>query len=82
MTIQMCLYKMRDRKQGTSVVPSLVVCDPTNSKVLIRVENSYESDLTGDRGGWFEVLSPGEVISWRGDRAERPGLRQVPFQTC
>lgn len=33
-------------------------------------------------GGWFEVLSPGEVISWRGDRAERPGLRQVPFQTC
>lgn len=46
----MCLYKMRDRKQGTSVVPSLVVCDPTNSEVLIRVENSYESDLTGDRG--------------------------------
>ena len=86
MTVQMCLYKMRDRKQEASAVfPSVVVCDPTKSQVLIRVEKSHRQlwEWSHRRyGGWFEVLSLGEAMSWRGDREERPEPREVPFRTC
>lgn len=78
MTVQTCLYKMRDRKQGASAVsPSVVVCDPTESQVLVRVEKRHRQlwEWSHRRyGGRFEVLSLGEAMSWRGDRVERPEL--------